>query len=123
MSAARVTAASSLSSNMGTSIMCNQYLYFSIIHKSKPYGINIIVTFTRSSCSDYLAIYLVSNAKKAKILACHVILVAPLGIIWGFFFWTRNWFGLCVKIIVIVHHAGNSAQISFSTVKSVLSMY
>ncbi len=31
------------------------------------------------------------------------------------FFWARNWFLLCVIIIVIVHHAENSAQMSISS--------
>ncbi len=30
--------------------------------------------------------------------------------------WARDWFPLCVKIIAIVYHAGNSVQMSFSSV-------
>jgi hypothetical protein len=36
-------------------------------------------------------------------------------ILWVTFFWSCNLFHLCVKIFAIVHHAGNSAEMSFSS--------
>jgi hypothetical protein len=58
-----------------------------------------------------------TRCQTPKILAGNVFfLVARFEILWGdFFFWASNWFRLCVKIIVIVHHVGNSAQMSFSS--------
>ncbi len=65
-----------------------------------------------SLCFDYLAIYSVSNAKN---LCAQQFFGLLIGILWGTFFWASNWFRLCMKIIAIVHHARNSAQMSFSS--------
>ncbi len=63
-------------------------------------------------CFDYLAIYLVSNAENPCVqhfFGCAVCNST------GAFFWASNRFHLCVRIIVLVHHVGNSAQMSFSS--------
>ncbi len=51
-----------------------------------------------------------------KILARNVFLVVQFGILCGdFFFRARDWFCSCMKIVVVVDHARNSAQMRFSS--------
>ncbi len=58
--------------------------------------------------------YSVSNAKNPCLQHCFGCMV------WNHmgsysFLWASDWFRSCVKIIVIVHHVGNSAQLSISS--------
>jgi hypothetical protein len=78
-------------------------------------NLNSICMFACTPCFDYSDIYLhASNAENPcaqRFFGCAVW--SPMGKF--LLFWASNCFCLCVKIIGIVHHTGNSAQRSISS--------